>query len=263
MMLLEAIGGSLPMAVGVAVSPPAVAAVIIMLMTPQARTNAPAFLLGWIVGILTVGLITFMIPGIETARGEPTPLSGLIRIILGFVLLLLSWRQWRQRPKPDEPVKVPELLARLDKFGMAHSLTTGFLLSGINPKNLVLVAAGAATIDESMLSPELQVIVLLVFTAIASLSVGLPVAAYFLARHSVEDMFARWKDRPIENNMTVLIVLLLVFGALLIGRGMKILAAYQAPTITAITQTLLVPADSDEMVGWPNIWSYPSVPWCR
>ena len=43
-MLLEAIGNSLPMAVGIALSPLPVASVIILLMTPQARTNAPTFL---------------------------------------------------------------------------------------------------------------------------------------------------------------------------------------------------------------------------
>jgi len=48
---------------------------------------------------------------------------------------------------------------------------------------------------------------------------------YFLARRSVEKIFGRWKDWLIANNVTVLIVLLLVFGTLLIGRSMKILAA--------------------------------------
>jgi Sap, sulfolipid-1-addressing protein len=223
-MLLEAIGDSLPMAVGIALSPLPVASVIILLMTPQARTNAPAFLLGWIAGILAVGFVVFILPGIETTRGEPTPLSGLIRIILGILLLVLTWKQWRQRPKPNEPVTVPKLLVHLAQIGTAHSLATGFLFTAINPKNLVLTAAGAATIDSSMLDPKSQVITLFVFTTIASLSVVLPLAAYFLARQLVEGTFARWKDWLIKNNVTVLIVLLLVFGTLLIGRGMKILA---------------------------------------
>jgi hypothetical protein len=59
-MLLEAIGGSLPMAIGIALSPLPVASVIILLMTPQARTNAPAFLLGWTAGILAVGFVVFL-----------------------------------------------------------------------------------------------------------------------------------------------------------------------------------------------------------
>jgi hypothetical protein len=224
-MLLEAISGSLPMAVGIAFSPLPIASVIILLMTPQARINAPAFLLGWIAGILTVGFLVFILPGIETAQGDPTPLSGLIRIILGIFLLALSWKQWQQRPKPNEPVKVPKLLARLDRIGTAHSLATGFLFTGVNPKNLVLTAAGAATIDSSMLAPQAQILALFFFTTIASLSVALPLAAYFLARQSVEDTFAGWKDWLIENNVTALIVLLLVFGTLLIGRGIKFLAA--------------------------------------
>lgn len=224
-MLLEAIGGSLPMSVGVALSPAPVAAVIIMLMTAQARTNAPIFLLGWIVGILTVGVIVFMMPGIETARGEPTALSGLIRILLGIALLFLAVRQWQQRPAPDHPVEVPKLLAGLDEIGVVQSMITGFLLSGVNPKNLLLTAAGAATIDASMLNPGAQIIALLVFTATASVSVAVPIVAYFLVRHKSEAVFGRWKDWLIDNNVTVLIVLLLVFGTLLIGGGMKILAA--------------------------------------
>lgn len=226
-MLLEAIGASLPMSVGVALSPLPVAAVIVMLMTARARTNAPAFLLGWIVGILAVGVITFMIPGLETARGEPTPLSGLIRIILGIVLVLMTWRQWQQQqqPKADEPVEVPKILAHLDHIGVVQSLFTGFLLSGVNPKNLLLIAAGAAAIDASMLAAREQFIALLVFATIASLTIAVPVVGCFLARRSVEKIFGRWKDWLIANNVTVLIVLLLVFGTLLIGRGMKILAA--------------------------------------
>jgi hypothetical protein len=45
----EAIGQLLPLAVGVAVSPMPIVAVILMLVTPRARSNGPAFLLGWLV----------------------------------------------------------------------------------------------------------------------------------------------------------------------------------------------------------------------
>ena len=76
-----------------------------------------------------------------------------------------------------------------------------------------------------MLDPGAQIIALLVFAAIASVTIAVPVVAYFLARHSVGIMFANWKDWLLRNNATVQIVLLLVFGALLIGGGMKILAA--------------------------------------
>ena len=59
-MIMEAIGKSLPMAVGVTLSPLPVAAVMMILMATQATTSAPAFLLSWILGILTVGVVVFL-----------------------------------------------------------------------------------------------------------------------------------------------------------------------------------------------------------
>ena len=79
-MLADAISSSLPMSVGVALSPIPVAAILIILMSARARTNAPAFLLGWMAGILTIGLVVSLMPGLLTARGEPTQLSGLTRV---------------------------------------------------------------------------------------------------------------------------------------------------------------------------------------
>ena len=132
------------MSVGVALSPIPVAAILIILMSARAGSNAPAFLLGWMVGILTIGFVVLLMPGLLTARGEPTQLSALIRIGFGVALLLLALRQWMQRPEPGAAVNVPPLLARLDTIGVMQSSITGFLLSAIHPKNLILNVAGAA-----------------------------------------------------------------------------------------------------------------------
>jgi hypothetical protein len=43
-----AIGGSLPLAIGVALSPIPIIAVVLMLTTPSARVNGPAFVIGWL-----------------------------------------------------------------------------------------------------------------------------------------------------------------------------------------------------------------------
>ena len=54
------IGEVLPVAVAVAVSPVPVIAVILMLFTPEARTNSVAFLLGWLLGLIVVGSIVLI-----------------------------------------------------------------------------------------------------------------------------------------------------------------------------------------------------------
>ncbi|MFZ0378668.1 MAG: GAP family protein [Solirubrobacteraceae bacterium] len=57
----QAIGQVLPYAVGVALSPVPIIAVVLMLATPQGRINGPAFLAGWIVGIAVLGRIVLLV----------------------------------------------------------------------------------------------------------------------------------------------------------------------------------------------------------
>jgi Sap, sulfolipid-1-addressing protein len=52
-----AIGQSLPLAIGVALSPISIVAVVLLLTTPRARANGPAFLLGLgVVGAVVLAL---------------------------------------------------------------------------------------------------------------------------------------------------------------------------------------------------------------
>ena len=57
----EAIGEVLPVAVGVAVSPVPIIAVILMLVTARARVNGPAFIVGWLLGLAAVGAIVMAV----------------------------------------------------------------------------------------------------------------------------------------------------------------------------------------------------------
>jgi hypothetical protein len=221
-MLSSAVGESLPMAIGVALSPVPVAAVIIIMLTAKARTNAPAFMLGWLTGIITVGLAVFIVPGIETSSGEPTTMSGYIKIALGIALFALAAKQWKTRPKEGEEILPPKFFNGLDQFGFVKSALTGFVLAAVSPKNTVLTVAGAAIIDSSSLGPSSQLIALLIFAAVAGSSVVVPVSGYFMFRQRAEVIFRKWKDWLIQNNATISIVMLIIFATLLIGDGITI-----------------------------------------
>lgn len=223
-MILEAIGNAIPIAVGIAISPLAVAALMIMLLTARAKVNAPAFLVGWMLGFLIVGVLAYFIPGIEITPDEPTTPAAIVRIALGSVLLLLAIRQWR-RATSNQEAETPRYLARVNEMGVAHCILTGFLLSAVHPKNLPLIAAGVAAISRYGLDTKSEIIAFLVFTVIASATIFLPITAYFLAKRRAETLFARWKNWLIRNNDIVVLLLLLIFGTLLIGRGMTMLAA--------------------------------------
>jgi Sap-like sulfolipid-1-addressing protein len=98
----EAIGGILPLAIAVDISVLAIIAVILMLITPRARSNGPAFVAGWVLGLVVVGGLVLIIAnaaGVSSGSG-PSTAAYVIKLILGVLLLLLAVRQWRSRPGP-------------------------------------------------------------------------------------------------------------------------------------------------------------------
>ena len=100
----EAIGQSLPLAVGVALSPVPIIAVVLMLTTARARANGPAFVLGWLVGLGVVGAIVLALagPGGASEEGQPAAWVSWLKLVLGLGLVLVAVRQFRGRPRGDE-----------------------------------------------------------------------------------------------------------------------------------------------------------------
>lgn len=219
----DAIGGFLPYAVGVAVSPLPIAAVLLMLVTRKARTNGPMFLLGWVLGLSVVGAVVLLIPGLEASEGEPSTASGWVKAILGVLLLFVGVRAWTQRPAADEEAEAPGWMEKIEGFGAAASAGLAFLLSALNPKNLLLAVGGAATISAAGLSASDEYMALAVFVVIASLSILIPVVVFLMLGEKAEVAMNSAKDWLIQNNQTVMAVLLLVIGVSLIGDAIEIL----------------------------------------
>ena len=165
-----AIGEMLPLAIGIAISPLAIVAVILILTTPRARTNGPAFLGGWLLALAVVGGVALAATdAAESADSSgPRTIVALVKIALGLVLFFLAWRGFRSRPKPGEEAPLPKWMAALDRFTPGRSLAVGALFGGVKPKNLILAAAAAAGIAGSGLGGAQQVVVLLLLILVAS-----------------------------------------------------------------------------------------------
>lgn len=224
-MILQAVANALPIAVGIAISPLAIVALMIILMTPRASRNAPAFLLGWLVGFLIVGVLASLIPGVENEPGDPKTLAGIVRIVLGLLMLALASRQWVKRPAAGQEPEVPSFFTRFIEMDAAHCALLGLLLSAVHPKNLPLIAAGTAAIGAYDLSLGATILAFSIFTILSSATILLPIAGYLLAAQRVATLFERWKVWLIRNNGIVVMLMLLLFGVLLISRGIKLLTA--------------------------------------
>jgi hypothetical protein len=220
----NAIGETLPVAIAVAVSPVPIIAVILMLFTAKARTNSVAFLLGWLLGLIVVGSIVLLAGDVASDDSGESTVSGVVKLVLGLLFLLLAVRNWRSRPKAGEEPEMPAWMAAIDEFGTGKSGGIGVLLSGLNPKNLALTAAGAATIAAAGLTSGEEISAFVVFVAIASVTVAAPVLVYLILGERVQGGLNSLKEWLIANNNTVMAVLLVVLGAKLLGDAISILS---------------------------------------
>ncbi len=218
-----AIGDILGFAVGVAVSPVPIIAVILMLFTAKARSNSVSFVSGWLIGLLGAGGIVLAI-GLEASEGGASDASGVIKIVIGALFLFLGWRQWSNRPRGDEEPQMPAWMATIDEFTAPKSFGLALVLAAVNPKNLGLTIAAAAAISARGLETGEEIIVLVVFVVLASVTVAVPVVWYLIRGSGAEEQLNVMKDWLVANNNTVMAVLFVVLGAKVLGDGISIIA---------------------------------------
>jgi hypothetical protein len=215
----------LPYAVGVAISPVPIIAVILMLFSKRAQSNSLAFLGGWVLTLGVVGSVVLVLAdaGKISAGGDATTLSYVVKLLLGVLLVYLAYRQWQNRPQGDEEPEMPGWMASIDNFTTGRSFSMAALLAGVNPKNLGLAVAAGMSIAEASSDSTTDAeswIVLIVFVIIASLSVAVPVLYYLMAGEAAEKTLDNWKAWLTANNVAVMAVLFLVLGAKLVGDGL-------------------------------------------
>jgi threonine/homoserine/homoserine lactone efflux protein len=223
----EAIGQSLPFAVGVAVSPMPIVAMVLMLITPRAKANGVAFVVGWIAGIAAGGAILLAIagPAKSSSHGQPEDWVSWLKIGLGLLLLLVAVREWRARPPADGQAAMPKWIGMVESFSPVKAGGLAVLLGTINPKNLLLIVGGAAAVAGTGVSGGDQAVAWVIFTLIASVGVAAPLVIFLVMGERAAAILQRLKTWMTRNNTAIMAVLCLVIGVKLIGDAISSLTA--------------------------------------
>jgi threonine/homoserine/homoserine lactone efflux protein len=217
-----AIGQVLSLAVGVAISPVPIIAVVLMLATPHGRVNGPAFLGGWLLGLAAVGTIVLLASdgaGATDAGDTPATWASWLKIVLGVLLVLVAVKQWRGRPRGGEAGELPKWMRSIDTFTPGRAVAMGVALSGINPKNLLLTVGAAAAISGADASTGADVVALAVFVVIGTLGPAAPVLVSVFMRDRSRAILEDLKVWMGAHNAAIMAVLCLVIGARLAGDG--------------------------------------------
>ncbi|MGW6734100.1 GAP family protein [Streptomyces sp. NPDC055013] len=211
----EVMGEMTPLALGIALSPFPIVPALFLLFTPRPRVTGGAFLAGWAAGILAVATVfTVLAAFIETREETPTWASW-TKVGLGAVLVLLAVLQWRSGAEKGTPA----WMRSLTDATPAKALRLGLLLSGANPKTVLLSAAAGLTIGSAELASSQAVAAVVVFTAMAAFTVALPLLLHVVLGERVLTVLDRARTWLETYNSTVTALVLAVIGVLLVTEG--------------------------------------------
>ncbi len=220
----SAIGAVLPLALGVALSPIPIIAVVLMLATPRGGVNGSSFLLGWLVGLSVVGTIVLLVSGEADGSDGSAPATwvGVVSLLLGVALIVLAGLQWRRRPRGGT-VALPGWMASIDRFGPVKSAGLGLALSAANPKNLLITVGAAAAIAQTGVSAGGQAVALGLFVLLGTVGPGVPLAIYLGLGARSQRVLERLRGWMAAHNTAIMCVLLVVIGLKLLGDGISAL----------------------------------------
>jgi len=220
--MAEGIGEVLTYAVGVAISPVPIIAVILMLFSARARVNGPMFLAGWVVALGVVSAVAYALADAGDVGTDSTASDTVSwgMLAVGVFFLLVAAKQWRGRPTPGAAPAMPKWMAGIDSLAAGKAFGLGAVLASANPKNLIMVVGAATGLAQLGLATSDVIVSAVVFVAVASLSVGGPVVYYLVGGAHSKSSLDELKGWLLTHNEAVMTVLFLVFGGVLISKGL-------------------------------------------
>ncbi|MET7441167.1 GAP family protein [Streptomyces sp. NPDC004082] len=224
----DAVGQMLASAIGIAISPLPLIAVILMLATPKGRANGIAFTAGWLVSLAALVTVVVLAGSGGGASGDddgPASWTLWLKLGLGVLFLLMGVKQWKGRPREGHAAEPPGWMKAIDTFTPGKSAGLAAALAVANPKNLVLAVGGAVSIAASTASTGGKTAAALLMVLIASLCTLLPLGVYLLGGQKSAKVLGEWKAWMAAHNTAIMTTVLIILGAKYIGDAISGLAA--------------------------------------
>ena len=218
-MLLEVVGGLLPAAAGIALSPFPIVAIILVVAGTHGRVAGPVFALGWLLGLSLLTAVAVGVGGL-LAGGQPGTWAAWARILLGAVLLGLGARKGLRRPRGDEPATTPSWMTGLAAATPSRAGAVGFGLAALNPKNVAFALASASVIGQVDQDAGNALLEAAVFVLLASTTVVSVVVVSRFGGPRGTRALDRLRQRLLQHNDVIVAVVLLLIGATILGDGL-------------------------------------------
>ncbi|MET8697432.1 GAP family protein [Kitasatospora sp. NPDC004723] len=221
----DAVGRMLAPAVGIAISPMALIATVLLLATPRGRADGAAFAAGWTAALAAVPAVVVPL-GSRLAAGTVAPdWSWWFELAVGGLLLLLGARQWWDRPREGRVHGPPEWMRTVDRSTPARSAALGATLLATDPKNPLLALAAAVVIGTGGAPASGKAGAAALLVLIGSLATLLPLAVHLRDGDRAARRLDEWRAWAATHNTAVRLTLLLVLGTSHVGAALSGLTA--------------------------------------
>ncbi|MCW2747717.1 MAG: hypothetical protein JWP10_859 [Nocardioidaceae bacterium] len=220
----EVVGETVPLALGVALSPLPIMAVLLLLTSPRGGTSSVMFALGRVLGVLvSVGIFVLLSERLDNSSSGSTGLAS-VRVVAGAALVVLGLKKiLGQRAREGEP-KLPGWMASVQDMSPARAFGVAVLLSLTNPKEILFNLSAGVTVGGADVSSGSSISVMVVYTVLGCLTVLIPVLANVAAKERMRSPLASMQHWLERNNALVMGVVLIVLGALVVSGGLADLA---------------------------------------
>lgn len=223
--MLQELSAGLTEAVGIAISPFPIIAIILVLLSARAKVNAPFFVVGWVVGLIVTTSIGYFLIGADSSSSSskgPSDLSLILQLVLGVLFAVLAIVEFRKRGRPGAPAKEPKFFAKLDNLTVYLALGLGLALAVVNAKNLPLALMGGAEMAGAAGSGGGGVAAIVTFALIASSTLILPTLIVLLLGKRVETQLTDTKNWLLRHNSAIMVTLFALLAAKALSDGLAL-----------------------------------------
>lgn len=219
-MLANAIGELLPLTMAIALTPPPIVAIVLIVGGPRGRAAGPAFMLGWLLALtLLTSVAMFLFDKLGESGQGNAPIVYWLQVVVGLLLLWAALRQWQKRPRDDAEPAIPKWASSLSNVAPMRAIILGVAVSGANPKIIGLVFAAISSLAYLPLSAGDWVVAAVVFILLSSFPVIAVVIAHAAGGDKAKAGIDALKRFMLRNNNLILMVVFAFLGMSVLGNG--------------------------------------------
>jgi hypothetical protein len=214
----QVLGQLIPVALAAALSTVPITAMIFILLSERRSATALPFLSGWVLG--TAAGLTLATLAAHALPGRPRQLDALIgtlEILVGSALVVLGLVTLVRHTRTSTSQR-PSWIEGIGSFGPLPALGIGLALN-VRPKALLLFAAASLAISGAQLSVPDTLILIAVYTAVATSTVVAPTLATVFFPQRMEPRLVVARDWIGAHGAALTGVLMILIGVVVIGAG--------------------------------------------